>query len=114
MTSRDGARLLLLAAAALPENAVDDGPIVCPFRRLTGRPCPACGLTRSWSAALHLHGRDSVRHHPLGWLALGVAAWFALDERAEARLGRADPRVLSALGGTWLAVWLTRLSRPAR
>ncbi|HET7169467.1 MAG TPA: DUF2752 domain-containing protein [Candidatus Limnocylindrales bacterium] len=114
MTTRDGARLLLLAVAALPEAAVGDGPVICPFRRISGRPCPACGLTRSWRAALRLHGRDSVRHHPLGWLALAAAAWFALDDRADIRLGRADRRALSALGGVWLAVWLTRLSRPAR
>ncbi len=41
-----GALLLGLGivAAALP--GIEDGPVVCPFRAVTGLPCPTCGLTR--------------------------------------------------------------------
>ena len=41
-----GALLLALGivAAALP--GIENGPVVCPFRAVTGLPCPTCGLTR--------------------------------------------------------------------
>jgi len=42
-----GALLLVLgiASAALP--GMEEGPIICPFRAVTGLPCPTCGLTRA-------------------------------------------------------------------
>jgi Protein of unknown function (DUF2752) len=42
------------------------GPVLCPWRRLTGRRCPGCGLTRAVGAALAGDLRGSVRAHPLG------------------------------------------------
>ncbi len=41
-----GALLLALGivAAALP--GIENGPVACPFRAVTGLPCPTCGLTR--------------------------------------------------------------------
>lgn len=42
------------------------GPTLCPFRLLTGRRCPLCGLTRSVGRAARgdLHG--ALAHHPAG------------------------------------------------
>ncbi len=41
-----GALLIALGivAAALP--GIENGPVACPFRAVTGLPCPTCGLTR--------------------------------------------------------------------
>jgi hypothetical protein len=77
------AALAILAAALLPAGAVEHGPVVCPLRAATGIPCPACGITRSWRAALRGRPADSLRFHPLGLVALGCAAAYAagLDER---------------------------------
>ena len=41
-------------------------PIVCGFRRLTGLPCPGCGLTRSFAFAAHLQIAAAFRAHLLG------------------------------------------------
>ena len=38
----------------------------CPFRRLTGRRCPACGLTTAVAAALHGRVRHAATLHRLG------------------------------------------------
>ncbi len=38
----------------------------CPFRRLIGRRCPACGLTAAVSAALHGRTRRASALHRLG------------------------------------------------
>lgn len=58
------------AAVLTPISRVQRGPILCPFRRLTGLPCPSCGLTRSVVAAAHGRLSTAVRYHPLGPLVL--------------------------------------------
>jgi hypothetical protein len=110
------AALAILAAALLPAGAVEHGPVVCPLRAATGIPCPACGITRSWRAALRGRPADSLRVHPLGLVALGFAAAYAagLDERlspgAVARLRGAWPIAVAG----WWGVWLVRLATTAR
>jgi hypothetical protein len=111
MNGRQVARVMLLAAAAAPARLVDDGPVTCVVRRLTGRPCPACGLTRSWRAAAHGRPRESLTHHPFGLVTMVGAAWFAADPGAEDRVARLDRRLLTLAIGAWLATWLWRLRR---
>ena len=41
-------------------------PVACPWRRLTGRRCPACGLTTAVAAAVDGDLRGATRAHPLG------------------------------------------------
>lgn len=54
-----------------------DLPVLCPYRRLTGWRCPACGLTRSIACALRGELRRAVAEHPLGPMVVaGVAATF--------------------------------------
>lgn len=55
-------------------GAVADGPVLCPFRRLTGLPCPACGLTRSWVALGHGDLPAAFGDNAFGPLFLLVAA----------------------------------------
>jgi hypothetical protein len=51
-----------------------DIPIVCGFRRLTGWPCPGCGLTRSFVFAAHGRIGAAFQAHFLGPLLFGVVA----------------------------------------
>ena len=37
----------------------------CPFYRLTGIPCPVCGMTRAYLAAFQLDFAAAFRMHPL-------------------------------------------------
>jgi hypothetical protein len=112
MDGRSLALAAVLAARLVPRRLVHAGPTACPFRLVTGRPCPACGITRSWSAATRLDVRDSLAWHPLGIPtvvgALAVAAGLAptsLDEPVARRWAVAGAVV-------WLAVWVARLARP--
>lgn len=102
----------LVAAVLLPDRAVHGGPMVCLFRRVTGRPCPSCGLTRSWQALGHGRLGDSIRFHPFGPLTVLAALWLAIDGGAERRLELAGRRWRPYAATVWIAAWLWRLSRP--
>jgi hypothetical protein len=47
---------------------------LCTFQRLTGRPCPGCGMTRSMMALTHGDLLRSLRMHPLGVVLAACAA----------------------------------------
>jgi Protein of unknown function (DUF2752) len=79
---------------------------------LTGVPCPACGLTRSWQAAAHLRLRDSVAYHPFGAISLLGAADIAFGRRGDSPVLGQGRRVQLVAAGIWLATWVWRLRRP--
>lgn len=57
----------------LPEN----GATLCPFRLITGLPCPGCGMGHSLVHALRGDFAGSLRFHPLGLpLLLLWSAWL--------------------------------------
>jgi hypothetical protein len=65
----------ILLLAALPSDGA--GVPLCPFRYLTGLPCPGCGLTRGLSSLLHLHFARAFDYHPLAYFLLPAAALIA-------------------------------------
>lgn len=68
----------MTVAALWPVATVDDGPVLCPFRLVTGLPCPACGLTRSWVHLAHGDAGAAFSHHPAGPLLFLAAALVVL------------------------------------
>ena len=105
------AAILVAGAVLLPRTLVRDSPVICPFRRVTGMPCPACGLTRSWQAAAHFDLRGSLDDHPFGAATLLGALAFSLDERDRGpRLTERRDVQLSA-AALWVASWLWRSRR---
>ena len=82
--------------------AVDHAPVVCPFRALTGVPCPLCGATRAF--VYFFNGDARFLDYNWGWLVLWAAllAWgaFAL---LRARRGRPPP--LGPLRGHPRRLW---------
>jgi hypothetical protein len=108
---RGVAAILVAGALVLPRTIIRGSPVICPFRRVTGLPCPACGLTRSWQAAAHLRLGESLGDHPLGAATFLGAVAIALDAGdGTARLGQRRELQLSA-GAVWVATWLWRLMR---
>jgi hypothetical protein len=64
----------LIAARFIPFDRL---PTLCLFRRMTGLPCPGCGMTRSVMALAHLHFRDSFRFNALGPIFVSMlAVWW--------------------------------------
>ena len=106
----DLAALAVVGAILAPARLLHGGPTVCPFRRLTGRPCPACGLSRSWNAAARLDLAASLAFHPLGPPTLAAAIVAATGDRRRDGLSwlRSKP-ILGAFAAIWLGVWLVRL-----
>ena len=90
-----------------------EGPTLCPFRALTGLPCPFCGVTRSLFALGQGDLDRSLHFSPLGvFVAVAAVAVLLLFSRAVVR-GRAIrwPRT-PLLGGLGLiaAIWVFQLT----
>ena len=85
----------------------------CLVKITTGRPCPACGMTRASLRLLHgdLHG--SVALHPLALpaaAALGVTLALGVALRPGHPLWERFVRtVLTAFGVAFVVVWAARL-----
>ncbi|MEA2167848.1 MAG: hypothetical protein QOF76_1148 [Solirubrobacteraceae bacterium] len=107
----DRTRLIMLATGAaplaagtvLPVDAVMDGPVVCPWRTVTGLPCPLCGATRAFVLFGHGDGR---------WVDYG-AVWVlaAIALVAVAVLGLRRPR--GSVAATFGAGWAWALAHAA-
>jgi hypothetical protein len=104
-----GAAALAIACIVSPAE-VESGPTVCPFRLMTGLPCPGCGLTRSWVFIAHGDYGAAARANPFGYVTMSAAvALIALVAVALVR-GRPvrslSPVVRSRPFLAVLAVWL--------
>jgi Protein of unknown function (DUF2752) len=104
---------LALGAAT---HASPGGPTLCPFRAVTGYPCPFCGLTRSLLAL----GRGDVvavfHFSPLGLFVPFAAAVLLAHVGRAAVLGRPVgwPRPLLAAGtGLTLISWVFQMAKGA-
>lgn len=53
----------------------------CTFRSVTGIPCPGCGLSRAWLAALRLDFTAAFAYHPMFWAIPMLAVYALFDGR---------------------------------
>jgi Protein of unknown function (DUF2752) len=92
---------------------------VCLFKRLTGIPCPTCGLTRALCHALRGDWGVSFDYHPAGILLaaglIGWMLWSAADAArgrrfAEAARGRLCTSMIGAGIVVSIAAWVVRLT----
>lgn len=67
--------------------------VLCLFRKLTGLPCPGCGMTRSFCALAKGHWQQALQFHPLGPLAffVFVAVWIRATIRIMSSLTESNP-----------------------
>jgi Protein of unknown function (DUF2752) len=101
---RAAAAVVLGAGAVLPLLPGHQG-LACPLRRLTGIPCPLCGMTTSVEDTVRLHFHAALAANPGGLLAVTVA--IALLLLRPRRL--AVPALLPSL--VLAAMWVFELHR---
>jgi hypothetical protein len=109
--------LALCAARVLSPAHIEHGPILCPFRAVTGLPCPGCGLTRCWVYLTHGQLEHAVRANafgiPLAILAVGAILWrltTPLLRRAGLVSGPPDIPGMMASRRAILFLWLPWLA----
>ncbi|MBN2800812.1 MAG: DUF2752 domain-containing protein [Deltaproteobacteria bacterium] len=83
----------------------------CGFLTLTGKPCPSCGMTRSWVWGVRGAWFEAVRYSPAGatlllWLQLTGLQGLARLVSRRYTLARLDYRWLAA----WVLVWMLFLN----
>jgi hypothetical protein len=96
----------------IPVGTVQHGPILCPFRLVTGLPCPGCGLTRSWVYLFHGQLAESLYYHPLGPIAAIAAILFVLGVHKrfpDVWRWIQSPPVTKAIAAVWIVVWILRI-----
>jgi hypothetical protein len=105
------------AATLTTVESVEDLPSVCAFRRLTGLPCPGCGLTRSWVLTAHGRLRHASNRHPFGPPTFLVSLLLVLRGPRAVPIGslpRRQQQALAGLAAVWLSWALVRMARDAR
>ncbi len=88
--------------------------ISCPFREVTGIPCPSCFLTRATCNALQGNFSDSINQHLFGPIAaLGLIFWsfYAIKNKRifSASFDQERFRLLLLLF-SFIAYWLIRIT----
>jgi Protein of unknown function (DUF2752) len=96
---RTSGAVMLAAAAVLPVLPGHD-ELGCPLRRLTGIPCPLCGMTTSVEATVRLHLGRAFEANPAGIAAVLVALVLLVVRPAHVRIPAA--LLPGLLAGLWL------------
>jgi hypothetical protein len=79
-----------LCLCALTDPDHPPGWILCPFRLLTGWPCPLCGMTRGIASLLRARWSDAIAYHAFSPLVLAaLTGWILLEIGQAARLWNA-------------------------
>ncbi len=95
---------MLAAGVVLPLLPGHPG-IACPLRRLTGIPCPLCGMTTSVEQALRFHFHAAAAANPAGLLAVVLAIFLIARRPRHVVVPALLPPLLLA------AMWLFELHR---
>jgi hypothetical protein len=111
-----GAAIGVASARVLTPHAATHGPVICPFRLITGLPCPGCGMTRAWVYLMHGDVAAAVSANPFSLVALPAAAAFVLAV-ALALVRRQSPpevtrilpsRLIWPVAGAWIVFGVVR------
>lgn len=105
--------LILFAARFFHLSSI---PFVCPFKTITGLPCPTCGTTRAFIHFAHLNITEAFLINPLtsSFVIFGIillfyslSAFFLSPLRLSIKLSRRENRVIRfGVTGVIILNWL--------
>lgn len=81
----------------------------CVFYHLTGIPCPGCGLTRSYLAAMQFDFAEAFRMHPLWSVTVPVLLWAVWKGGIFFKDHRKNLIFTLLLGLIYIGVYLIRM-----
>jgi Protein of unknown function (DUF2752) len=96
---RTSGAVMLGAAAVLPLLPGHPG-VACPLRRVTGVPCPLCGMTTSVEDGVRLHLGNALKANPGGLAAIVAALLLLVVRPGHVRIPALLPPLV--LAGLWL------------
>ena len=82
--------------------------VSCPFLAWTGLPCPTCGMTRAWIAALQLDFQTAFAYHPLFWTVPILYLYFLYDGKL-CKAKWCNVMLYVVLGTAFAVHWVIRL-----
>lgn len=80
----------------------------CLLQRNTGIPCPGCGLTRAWLAAIDLDFAAAFSFHPMFW-SVPILVLFLFYEGELFRSRRLNGGCLGLILALWAAAYAVKL-----
>lgn len=80
----------------------------CLLQRNTGIPCPGCGLTRAWVAAVELDLVAALTWHPMFW-SVPVLVWFLFYDMEPLRSQRWNHWLLGLILAGWAVAYALKL-----
>lgn len=87
----------IITACAVTPAVSTSGPTLCPFRLITGLPCPGCGLTRSWTAAAHGDIAEAFSYNFFGPISFIATIMFVVAVGVLLVRGRAAASIAPVL-----------------
>ena len=82
---------------------------ICPFKRFTGYPCPACGATRAYLSLLKLDFKSAFYYHPLFPILLPMVIYILFGKRPLFKSEK-NEKVITVIFTVIIAfVWIYRL-----
>ena len=69
---------LITREASVRTNGLGDGPVLCPWRLITGIPCPGCGGIRAMGAISTGQFEQAWLLNPIAFLVCGVVLVWAV------------------------------------
>ena len=87
------------------------GITLCPFKKITGLPCPACGTTRAWVAAFHLDFKAAFHYHPLFPILPPMVLYMFCGKKPLFGSEKRETVITILFFLTILGVWIYKLYR---
>ena len=114
-----GAGAALAMSILIPASRLPATPF-CPFRMLTGWPCPGCGLTHAFCDISHGNFRMAWQANPFGFLFYALAIVLLVWPWLRTRFPFIDPAVSRTRAAVWapalliVGMWVYDLARIAK